>query len=90
MLVIRNADTSFVYFSAPDGLLAPVPAEDSNGNPHDFSQSATLEHAQQVDLTGQGSHDPVLGTAHLGILDSLDTWQIALDFLTDPSHGRNP
>ena len=90
VLVIRNADTSFVYFSAPDGLLAPVPAEDSNGNPHDFSQSATLEHAQQVDLTGQGSHDPVLGTAHLGILDSLDTWQIALDFLTDPSHGRNP
>jgi len=90
VLVIRNADTSFVYFSAQDGLLAPVPAEDSNGNPHDFSQSAALEHAQQVDLTGQGVHDPVLGTAHLGILDSPETWQIALDFLTDPSHRRNP
>ena len=89
-LVIRNADTSFVYFSTQDGLIAPVPAEDSNGNPHDFSQSATLEHAQQVDLTGQGVHDPVLGTAHLGILNSPMTWQIALDFLTDPSHSRNP
>jgi pimeloyl-ACP methyl ester carboxylesterase len=89
-LVIRNADTSFVYFSAQDGLIAPVPAEDSNGNPHDFSQSATLEHAQEVDLTGQGVHDPVLGTAHLGILDSPETWQIAIDFLTDPSHSRNP
>ena len=89
-LVIRNADTSFVYFSLQDGLIAPVPAEDSNGNPHDFSQSATLEHAQQVDLTGQGIHDPVLGTAHLGILDSPDTWGIALDFLTGPLHSRNP
>jgi pimeloyl-ACP methyl ester carboxylesterase len=90
VLVIRNADTSFVYFSAPDGLLAPVPAEDSDGNPHDFSHSAALEHAQQVDLTGQGVYDPVLGTAHLGILDSPDTWLIALDFLTDSSHRRNP
>jgi len=90
VLVIRNADTSFVYFSLQDGLLAPVPAEDSDGNPHDFSRSATLEHAQQVDLTGQGVHDAVLGTAHLGILNSPETWQLALDFLTDPSQGRNP
>jgi len=88
VLVIRNADTSFVYFSLQDGVLAPVPAEDSNGNPHDFSRSATLEHAQQVDLTGQGVHDAVLGTAHLGILNSPETWQLALDFLTDPSQGR--
>jgi len=87
-LVIRNADTSFVYFSAQDGFIAPVPAEDYNGNPHDFSQSATLQGARQVDLTGQGLYDPILGTAHLGILNSPTTWQLALDFLTDPSHRR--
>src|SRR5262249_31010746 len=28
VLVIRNADTSFVYFSKQDGAFAPVPAED--------------------------------------------------------------
>jgi pimeloyl-ACP methyl ester carboxylesterase len=88
VLVIRNADTSFVYFSKQDGVLAPVPAEDSTGAPHDFSQSATLEHAEQVDLTGQGLYDPILGTAHLGILNSPETWRIALDFLTDPSPRR--
>jgi hypothetical protein len=90
VLVIRNADTSFVYFSLQDGLIAPVPAEDYNGHPHDFSQSATIEGARQVDLTGQGLYDPILGTAHLGILNSPETWQSALDFLTDPSPRRNP
>jgi hypothetical protein len=70
--------------------IAPVPAEDYNGQPHDFSESATLEGAQQVDLTGQGLYDPILGTAHLGILNSPETWQSALDFLTDPSPRRNP
>jgi pimeloyl-ACP methyl ester carboxylesterase len=88
VLVIRNADTSFVYFSAQDGFIAPVPAEDYNGNPHDFSQSATLHGSRQVDLTGQGLFDPILGTAHLGILNSPETWQLALDFLTDPSPRR--
>jgi pimeloyl-ACP methyl ester carboxylesterase len=88
VLVIRNADTSFVYFSAQDGFIAPVPAEDYNGDPHDFSQSATLQGARQVDLTGQGLYDPILGTAHLGILNSPATWQLALDFLTDPSLRR--
>ena len=29
VLVIRNADTSFVYFPVQDGVIAPVPAEDS-------------------------------------------------------------
>ncbi len=89
-LVIRNADTSFVYFSVQDGLIAPVPAEDYTGAPHDFSQSATLQGAEQVDLTGQGVHDPFLLTAHLGILNSPDTWQLTLDFLTNPSQRRNP
>jgi pimeloyl-ACP methyl ester carboxylesterase len=89
VLVIRNADTSFVYFSAQDGLIAPVPAEDYNGHPHDFSESATLQGAQQVDLTGQGLYDSILGTAHLGILNSPQSWGVALDFLTSPSHRRN-
>ena len=81
-LVIRNADTSFVYFSKQDGpFFPPVPAEDRNGNPHDFSHSAELEGAQQLDLVGQGAYDPVLGTAHLGILNSPQTWQAALGFL---------
>jgi pimeloyl-ACP methyl ester carboxylesterase len=87
-LVIRNADTSFVYFAKQDGFFAPVPAEDLNGNPHDFSGSATLQRAEQVDLLGQGKYDLALGTAHLGILNSPETWAIALDFLTDPSPRR--
>jgi pimeloyl-ACP methyl ester carboxylesterase len=88
VLVIRNADTSFVYFSVQDGFIAPVPAEDYSGDPHDFSQSAALQGARQVDLTGQGLYDPILGTAHLGILNSPTTWGTALDFLTDPSPRR--
>ena len=88
VLVIRNADKSFVYFSVLDGVFPPVPAEDLNGNPHDFSQSATLEHASQVDLCNQGQFDAILGTSHLGILNSPDSWEIAFDFLTDLSNGR--
>jgi pimeloyl-ACP methyl ester carboxylesterase len=88
ILVIRNADTSFVYFSLLDGVFPPVPAEDLNGNPHDFSESATLQRADQVDLVGQGKYDGILGTAHLGILNSPETWGIAFDFLTDPSQRR--
>ncbi len=88
VLVIRNADTSFVYFSALDGVFTPVPAEDRNGRPHDFSRSAVLQGARQVDLVGQGQHDEVLGTAHLGILNSPDTREIALDFLTRRSPRR--
>ncbi|HXJ80259.1 MAG TPA: hypothetical protein VMS64_16460 [Candidatus Methylomirabilis sp.] len=88
VLVIRNADTSFVYFSLPDGVFPPVPAQDLNGNPHDFSESATLQHADQVDLIAQGKYDGILGTAHLGILNSPETWEIALDFLTNPSPRR--
>jgi pimeloyl-ACP methyl ester carboxylesterase len=80
-LVIRNADTSFVYFSAQDGIFAPLPAEDRDGNPHDFSQSARLDGAREIDLTGQGVYDPFLGTAHLGIANSPQTWAAALAFL---------
>ena len=59
-----------------------MPAEDRDGQPHDFSQSARLEGAANLDLTGQGASDPFLGTAHLGILDSPQTWLATLDFLT--------
>jgi pimeloyl-ACP methyl ester carboxylesterase len=83
-LAIRNADTSFVYFSKQDGLIAPVPAEDRTGAPHDFSASARLDGplAENVDVVGQGAFDPFLGTAHLGILASPQVWQLTLDFLT--------
>jgi hypothetical protein len=64
------------------------PPEDLNGNPHDFSESATLQRADQVDLVGQGKYDGILGTAHLGILNSPETWGIAFDFLTDHSQRR--
>jgi pimeloyl-ACP methyl ester carboxylesterase len=82
VLVIRNADTSFVYFSAQDGFFTPVPAVDSFGKPNDFSQSAKLKGAKNIDLVGQGVYDPVLGTAHLGILMSPDTKAAVLDFLS--------
>jgi len=86
-LVIRNADTSFVYFSAQDGFFPPVPAEDSFGRPTNFSRSATLRGAMQVDLTGQGAYDPFLGTSHLGILNSPQARAVALEFLS-PRHPR--
>jgi pimeloyl-ACP methyl ester carboxylesterase len=81
-LVIRNADKSFVFFPLVDGLIAPVPAEDSFGKPFDFSRSAVIPGAEQLDLVGQGIHDPVLGTTHLGILNSPQTRQATFDFLT--------
>lgn len=83
-LVIRNADTSFVYFSLVDGFFTPVPAIDRYGVPTDFSRSAELKGAKQLDLTGQGAYDPVLGTAHLGILASPATRQATLEFLRRP------
>jgi pimeloyl-ACP methyl ester carboxylesterase len=80
-LVIRNADTSFVFFPLQDGAIAPVPAEDSFGKPTDFSRSAEIRGARQLDLTGQGVYDPILGTTHLGILNSPQTRDATLDFL---------
>jgi hypothetical protein len=84
-LVIRNAAAGssgdFVYSPLQDGVLPGVPAEDRDGKAHDFSNSPLLAGAATVDLTGQGIHDPILGTAHLGILNSPDTWAAALTFL---------
>lgn len=82
VLVIRNADKSFVYFSLQDGVIAPVPAEDSFGQPTDFSGSANLRGARHLDLQGQGAYDPFLGTGHLGILNSPQTRQATFDFLS--------
>ncbi len=85
-LVIRNADASFVYFAVQDGLIAPVPAEDSFGRPTDFSRSASLRGARQIDLVGQGAFDPILRTGHLGILNSPQTWAATLQFLSTRGH----
>jgi len=63
-----------VHFSLQDGVFPPVPAEDSFGQPTDFSRSATLRGARQLDL--------ILGSTHLGILNSPQTRQAALEFLT--------
>lgn len=91
VLVVRNADTSFVYFPIQDGVIAPVPAEDSYGRATDFSKSPKLQGARDLALTGQGAYDPVLGTAHLGIWNSPQTWAATWDFLTarrGHGHGR--
>jgi pimeloyl-ACP methyl ester carboxylesterase len=80
-LTIRNADADFVYISGQDGVFPGVPGEDRNGRPWDFALSPTLEGAQNVALTGQGAYD-IIGTGHLGILNSPETWQLAYDFVT--------
>jgi len=87
-LVIRNVDADFVYNSggypnapATDGLFPAVPAEDRDGHPHDFAASPRLQGALTFELVGQGQHDSILGTSHLGILNSPETWSRALTFL---------
>jgi len=87
VLVIRNADKSFVYIPVQDGIIPPVPAVDSFGKPTDFSKSASLKGAREILLSGQGIHDPI-GTGHLGILNSPATWQATLEFLTERGGHR--
>lgn len=82
VLAIRNADVSFVYFPVQDGFIAPVPAIDIYGQPTDFSRSAALKGARVLDLSGQGAYDPILKTGHIGILNSPQTWQATLEFLS--------
>ena len=89
-LVLRNADTSFVYFEEQDGAFAPVPSEDREGRPHDFSGSAALDGATNVDLVGQGKYDESLGAAHLGIVNSPESWRIAFAALDDPARVVAP
>ncbi|KQV84568.1 alpha/beta hydrolase [Rhizobacter sp. Root1221] len=86
VLVIRNADKSFVYFPVQDGAIAPVPAEDSFGRPTPFSHSASLQGAAELNLLGQGAFDPVLGSSHMGILNSPQTWDATFDFLSARPH----
>lgn len=88
VLTIRNADTSFVYFPLQDGFFTPVPSLDIYGKTVDFTQSAKLKGARNLDLTGQGAYDAVLGTTHLGILQSPQTKAATLQFLTERS-GRD-
>ena len=89
VLVIRASDTGFVYFPTLDGVLPGVPAIDRYGTPTDFSHSASLAGAREIGLAGQGAHDPTgLGTTHLGILNSPDTWKAAFEFLTARKLGN--
>ncbi len=94
-LVIRNVyraspeSGDFVFLSAQDGPYLPaVPAQDRDGNPHDFSNSALLDGAPTLDLSGQGQFDAVLNAAHLGIVNSPQTWDAVLQFLSRPQHPR--
>ncbi len=89
--MIRNkpGTPDFVYSDKQDGLLPGVPAEDRDGNPHDFSGSAGLAGATTIDLAGQGQFDPILGTAHLGILNSPTSRQAALHFLQSLGGDRD-
>lgn len=80
-LAIVNADTSFVYISARDGVLPAVPAQDRLGRPHDFSRSAELAGATLVRVTGQGMNDKTLFASHTGIVASPQVWSLARDFL---------
>ena len=64
-----------------------MPAIDSFGKPTDFSQQRSLRGARELDLTGQGIHDPIAGTTHLGILNSPDTWKATFEFLTASRPG---
>ena len=89
VLVIRNADKSFVYFPEADGVLFGVPAEDSFGQPTDFSGSTRLKGAREVNLTGQGIYDAILATTHLGILNSPDTWRATFKFLRRHPHHHD-
>jgi pimeloyl-ACP methyl ester carboxylesterase len=88
-LVLRNVfraspeSGDFVYLSAQDGFFPAVPAEDSTGAPHDFSDSALLAGAPHMDFVGQGQFDTILGTSHLGILNSPAAWSAAFQFLDD-------
>jgi pimeloyl-ACP methyl ester carboxylesterase len=94
-LVIRNVfranpeSGDFVYLPELDGFSPGVPAEDRDGKPHDFSASALLAGAATIDLSGQGQFDPILNTAHLGILNSPTTRQAALKFLRSFGDDRN-
>jgi hypothetical protein len=83
VLVIRNADTSFVYFSASRTASSRrCRLKTSYGKAGGLLAAPSSRAPKQVDLTGQGVYDPVLGTTHLGILQSPQTKAEMLKFLT--------
>ena len=57
-----------------------VPSLDRDGDPADFSRGPELAGATNLGLAGQGVYD-VLGTAHLGVWSSPETWRATLQFL---------
>jgi pimeloyl-ACP methyl ester carboxylesterase len=79
-LTIRATDADFVYLPFTDGAFPGVPALDRDGDPADFSRGPELEGATNLGLAGQGAYD-VLGTAHLGLWSSPETWRATLQFL---------
>jgi len=88
-LVVRNADASCLFI-LPDGLpcgtFGPTPSVDSFGNPTDFSTSARIPRAKELNLVGQAAYDDYTNgiTAHWGIAFSPTTLQAAFSFLTRP------
>ncbi len=89
-LAFVNVDASFVYISARDGVLPAVPAQDAEGNPHEFDDSARLAGAETVEMTGQGAHDMALQAAHTGIVNSPNVWARTLEFLSAPYAAPAP
>jgi hypothetical protein len=59
-LVVRNTDASCLFI-LPDGLpcgaFGPTPSVDSFGKPADFSTSARIPRAKELDLVGQAVYD---------------------------------
>ena len=89
-LMVVNVDASFVYIPKQDGILPPVPAQDREGRPHDFSGSARLEGATVLEVTGQGRYDDVLLAAHTGIVNSPEVWQASAEFLAPAPVAGQP
>lgn len=80
-LMVANGDADFVYRPVQDGLIPPVPAENADGEPFDFSESPFLRGACNVTVSGQGAYDPILGTGHLGIAASPEMHRLAYRFI---------
>jgi hypothetical protein len=90
-LVIRNGDSSFLFFPGLDGngLTYGPPGinansnsiQDSLGTPTDFTTSASIRNSPEVTLKQQWSSDVLAWTNHVGIANSTTTWQAALNFL---------
>lgn len=88
-LVVRNTDASCLFI-LPDGLpcgqFGPTPSVDSFGKPANFSTSARIPRAKELNLVGQSGYDDLTNgiTAHWGIAFSPATWQAAYSFLKRP------